>query len=149
MFYIFSKKLSVFHTTIFLCGPYFCIVKNQNVVDMGTLENSVQLIGRPGSDPEIKTVANRKMARFSLATNDYSYNENHELEQTTSWHNIVAWGKIADQAEKLIKKGKRIALEGRLRTRIYEKDGKKNYFTEITMNEFIMIDRTSNDDQAD
>lgn len=116
---------------------------------MGTLENSVQLIGRPGSDPEIKTVANRKMARFSLATNDYSYNENHELEQTTSWHNIVAWGKIADQAEKFIKKGKRIALEGRLRTRVYEKDGKKNYFTEIIVNEFLVIDRTSNDDQAD
>lgn len=116
---------------------------------MGTLENSVQLIGRPGADPEIKTVANRKFVRFSLATNDYYYNENHELEQSTSWHNIVAWGKIADQAEKFIKKGKRIALEGRLRTRIYEKDGKKNYFTEITMNEFLMIDRTSNDEQTD
>ena len=116
---------------------------------MGTLENSVQLIGRTGADPEIKTVANRKFVRFSLATNDYYYNENHELEQSTSWHNIVAWGKIADQAEKFIKKGKRIALEGRLRTRIYEKDGKKNYFTEITMNEFLMIDRTSNDEQTD
>ncbi len=116
---------------------------------MGSLENSVQLIGRPGSDPEIKTVANRKVARFSLATKDYSYNDNHELEPTTSWHNIVAWGKIAEQAEKLIKKGKRIALEGRLRTRVYEKDGKKNYFTEITVNEFMMIDRTSNDDQAE
>ena len=114
---------------------------------MGTLENSVQLIGRPGSDPEIKTVANRKVARFSLATKDYSYNENHELERTTSWHNIVAWGKIAEQAEKYIKKGKRIALEGRLKTRVYEKDGKKNYFTEITMNEFLLIDHSSNDEQ--
>ena len=71
------------------------------------------------------------------------------MEPTTSWHNIVAWGKIAEQAEKLIKKGKRIALEGRLRTRIYEKDGKKNYFTEITMNEFVLIDRSSNDEQTE
>ena len=113
---------------------------------MGTLENAVQLIGRPGADQEIKMVGNRKCARFTIATNDYSYNENHELEKTSSWHNIVAWGKIAEQAEKSIKKGKRIALEGRLRTRIYEKDGKKNYFTEITMNEFMMIDYTSNDE---
>ena len=55
---------------------------------------------------------------------------------------------IAEQAEKYIKKGKRIALEGRLKTRVYEKDGKKNYFTEITMNEFLLIDRSSNDDQT-
>ena len=115
---------------------------------MGTVENSVQLIGRPGFDPEVKMVANRKIVKFSLATRDYTYNENHELEYTTSWHNIVAWGKTAEQAEKYIKKGKRIALEGRLRTRIYDKDGKKNYYTEIVMNEFMMIDRTSNDEQS-
>lgn len=115
---------------------------------MGSLENSVQLIGRPGSDPEVKKVGNRKIARFSIATNDYFYNDNHELERGTSWHNIIAWGKTAEQAEKLIKKGKRIALEGRLRTRIYERDGKRNYFTEITMNEFLLIDHSSNDDQA-
>lgn len=114
---------------------------------MGTLENSVQLIGRPGADPEVKNVGNRKNVRFTLATNDYTYNENHELERTTSWHNIVAWGKIAEQAEKYIKNGKRIALEGRLKTRVYEKDGKKNYFTEITMNEFLLIDHSSNDEQ--
>lgn len=115
---------------------------------MGNLENSVQLIGRPGSDPETKTIGNRKVVRFSIATKDFSYNENHELEKVTSWHNIVAWGKTAEQAEKLIKKGKRIALEGRLRTRIYEKDGKRNYFTEITMNEFLIIDHASDDDQT-
>ena len=115
---------------------------------MGTLENSVKLIGRPGMDPEVKNVANRKVVRFSLATKDYSYNENHELEKGTSWHNIVAWGKIAEQAEKLIKKGKRIALEGRLKTKVFEKDGKKNYFTEITMNEFFLIDRSSDDEQS-
>lgn len=115
---------------------------------MGTLENSVQLIGRPGMEPEVKMFGNRKSVRFTIATNDYTYNENHELERTTSWHNIVAWGKTAEQAEKYIKKGKRIALEGRLRTRVYEKDGKKNYFTEIAMNEFMLIDRSSNDEQS-
>ena len=114
---------------------------------MGTLENSVQLIGRPGGDPEVRNLGDRKNVRFTLATHDYTYNENHELERTTSWHNIVAWGKIAEQAEKYIKKGKQIALEGRLKTRVYEKDGKKNYFTEITMNEFLLIDRSSNDEQ--
>ena len=121
--------------------------KTDKLKDMGTLENSVQLIGRPGMDPEVRNVGNRKNVRFSLATNDYTYNENHELERTTSWHNIVAWGKIAEQVEKYIKKGRLIALEGRLKTRVYEKDGKKNYFTEITMNECLLIDRSSNDEQ--
>lgn len=116
---------------------------------MGTLENSVQLIGRPGNDPEVRTVGNRKLARFSLATNDHYYNENHELETSTSWHNIVAWGKIAESVEKHVKKGKKIALEGRLRTRVYEKDGKKNYITEITVNEFLLIDYTSEETETD
>lgn len=116
---------------------------------MGTLENSVQLIGRPGNDPEVKMVGGRKLAKFSLATNDYYYNDNHELETSTSWHNIVAWGKIAESVEKHVKKGKKIAIEGRLRTRVYEKDGKKNYFTEITMNEFMSIEYTSDDTDMD
>lgn len=116
---------------------------------MGTLENSVQLIGRPGNDPEVRTVGNRKLARFSLATNDHYYNENHELETNTSWHNIVAWGKIAESVEKHVKKGKKIAIEGRLRTRVYEKDGKKNYITEITVNEFLLIDYTSEESETD
>lgn len=115
---------------------------------MGTLENSVQLIGRPGVDPEVRMIGDRKNVRFTFATNEYAYNEKHELEKVSSWHNIVAWGKTAEQAEKYIKKGKRIAIEGRLRTRVYEKDGKKNYFTEITMNEFMLIDHTSNDEQT-
>ena len=116
---------------------------------MGTLENSVQLIGRPGNDPEVRTVGNRKLARFSLATNDHYYNENHELETNTSWHNIVAWGKIAESVEKHVKKGKNITIEGRLRTRVYEKDGKKNYITEITVNEFMLIDYTSEENETD
>ncbi len=116
---------------------------------MGTLENSVQLIGRPGNDPEVRTVGNRKLARFSLATNDHYYNDNHELETSTSWHNIVAWGKIAESVEKHVKKGKKIAIEGRLRTRVYEKDGKKNYITEITVNEFLLIDYTSEEPETD
>lgn len=115
--------------------------------DMGTLKNSVQLIGRPGMDPETKTFGTKKIVKFSMATNDYFYNDNHVLEQETSWHNIVAWGKTAEQAEKYIRKGKKIAVEGRLKTRVYEKDGKKNYITEIIMNEFLLIDRSSNDEQ--
>ena len=114
---------------------------------MGTLENSVQLIGRPGNDPEVKMVGNRKLAKFSLATNHHYYNDNHELETSTSWHYIIAWGKTAERVEKYIKKGKKIALEGRLRTRVYEKDGRKNYITEITLNEFMLIDYASDDNE--
>ena len=74
---------------------------------MGTLINTVQLIGRPGMDPEIKTVGEgRKMARFSIATNEKHYNEKNELVSETQWHNIVAWSKTAELVEKVVRKGK-------------------------------------------
>jgi len=80
---------------------------------MTTLKNSVNLIGRLGNDPEMKTFGeNRRMARFSLATNDY-YNDSEGNRVTeTQWHNIVAWGKTAEIAEKLLNKGKEAHRSG-------------------------------------
>lgn len=117
---------------------------------MGTLRNSVQLIGRPGSDPEIKVFGGegRKMARFNLATNDRRYNEKHELVEETQWHNIVAWGATAEMVEKFVRKGKRIALDGHIQTRQYEdkNDKTKKYFTDIVIDEFMIIDWASTDE---
>lgn len=115
---------------------------------MGTLRNSVHLIGRPGIDPEIKKFGERKTARFTLATNDKHYNDKMELITDTQWHNIVAWGRTAELVEKLVKKGHLIAIEGKIQTRQYEdKDKNKRYMTEILMDEFMLVEKISNDDE--
>lgn len=115
---------------------------------MGTLRNSVHLIGRPGADPEVKVFGDkRKTARFTLATNERHYNDKMELVTETEWHNIVAWGKTAEQVEKIVRKGRLMALEGKIHTRQYEDSNKnKRYFTEILMDEFMLIDKFSNED---
>ncbi|MDR0968984.1 MAG: single-stranded DNA-binding protein [Lentimicrobiaceae bacterium] len=110
---------------------------------MSTMRNSVQLIGRPGNDPEVKTFENdRTVARFTLATNDYYYNQKGERIDDTQWHNIVAWGKIAETVQKLVKKGKLIAIEGKLTNRTWEdKDKKSHQITEIILNEIITLEK--------
>lgn len=108
---------------------------------MYALKNKVQLIGRLGTNPEIKTLeGGRKLARFSLATNENYRNTKGERVTETQWHNIVAWGKVAEIAEKYLKKGSEIAIEGKLINRNYnDKDGNKKYFTEVQVNEVLMI----------
>ena len=107
---------------------------------MNSLKNSVQLIGRLGNDPEVRTFENeKKMASFSLATNESYYNGKGEKVEDTQWHNIVVWGKKAQVVESYLKKGSEIALEGKLINRSYEKDGVRKYITEISMNELLMM----------
>ncbi len=109
---------------------------------MTSLKNSVHLIGRLGNDPEIKDFeSGKKMATFSLATNETYLNNKGEKVEDTQWHNIVAWGKKADVAAKYLKKGSEIAVEGKLINRSYEKDGAKKYVTEISLNELLMLDK--------
>ena len=110
---------------------------------MTTLRNSVQLIGRLGMDPEVKTFENDKIkVRFSLATSDYYKNKEGERVEETQWHNIVAWGRIAKVAESYLNKGKEIALSGKLTNRSYDdKDGNKKYITEIIANEILMLEK--------
>ena len=107
---------------------------------MASLKNSVQLIGRLGNEPEIRSFeSGKKMATFSLATNEVYYNNQGEKVEDTQWHNIVMWGKKVDTVESYLKKGSEIALEGKLVNRSYEKDGEKKYITEINMNELLML----------
>ena len=108
---------------------------------MKSLRNSVQLVGNLGMDPEIKQIANgSKMARFSLATSDSYKNPVGEKITDTQWHNLILWGGLADVAEKFLKKGKQIAVEGQLRNRSFEdKSGNKRYVTEIVVNDLVML----------
>ena len=107
---------------------------------MKSMRNSVQLIGRLGKDPEVKTFSNRKKATFSIATTDAYKNQKGEKVEDTQWHNIVIWGKLADVVEKYLSKGQEVAVEGRLVHKNYETDkGEKRYFTEISVNDLLML----------
>ena len=109
---------------------------------MSTLKNKVQLIGRLGNDPEVRTFeSGKQMASFSLATNETYYNNQGEKIEETQWHNVVAWGKKATIVENYLKKGSEIALEGKLINRKYERDGETKYITEISMNELLMMQK--------
>jgi single-strand DNA-binding protein len=108
---------------------------------MNAIKNRVQLIGNLGQDPEIVTLeSGSKLAKFTIATNDYYKNAKGEKVEDTQWHNIVAWGKTAEIVESYLAKGKQVAVEGKLIHRTYEtKEGDKKYFTEIKCNELLML----------
>lgn len=108
---------------------------------MYALKNKVQLIGNLGQNPEIKTLdGGKKLAKFTIATNESYRNANGEKITETQWHNLVAWGKLAEIIEKYITKGSEVAVEGKLTYRTYnDKDGVKKYFTEIQVNELLML----------
>ncbi|MBL7832454.1 MAG: single-stranded DNA-binding protein [Cyclobacteriaceae bacterium] len=107
---------------------------------MKSLRNSVQLIGRLGKDPEVKMFGDKKKASFSIATSDSYKNAKGEKVEDTQWHNVVIWGKLAGVAEKYLKKGQEVAIEGKLVHRDYETDkGEKRYITEITVNDLVLL----------
>ncbi|MCC7303218.1 MAG: single-stranded DNA-binding protein [Bacteroidia bacterium] len=110
---------------------------------MNKLKNKVQLIGYLGGDPEIKAFGeNGRLAKFSLATNESFKNAKGEKVQETQWHNLVAWNTTANFAEKYLKKGTEVAVEGKLVNRNYTaKDGTKKYTTEIEVNEVLIISK--------
>ena len=87
---------------------------------MNTLRNKVQLIGNLGNDPEIITLeSGKKLAKFSIATNESYKNATGEKVTDTQWHNIIAWNKTAEIIEKYVTKGNEIAIEGKLTSRSY------------------------------
>ncbi len=107
---------------------------------MKSLRNSVQLIGRLGKDPEVKVFGEKKKASFSIATTDSYKNAKGEKVEDTQWHNIVIWGGLATVAEKYLKKGNEIAIEGKLVHRVYETSaGEKKFITEINANDMVML----------
>ena len=114
---------------------------------MNTLKNNVQLIGNIGQEPIITNLeGGKKVARFSLATNENYKNSKGEKQTNTNWHNLVAWGKTAEIIEKFTQKGKEIAVVGKLKTRSYEtEDNGIRYITEVEVNEILLLGAKSDD----
>src|SRR5690606_41195450 len=108
---------------------------------MNTLKNKVQLIGNAGNDPEIKIFeAGKKLARLVIATNESYFNDKGEKVTDTQWHTVTAWGKTAEIIEKYVKKGKEIAVEGKLTHRTYDdKNGEKRYITEVLVSDVLLF----------
>lgn len=108
--------------------------------------NKVILIGRLGKDPEVRHLENGNVvANFSLATSEnYKDKNTGERREQTEWVNIVLWKSLAQIAEKYLKKGSLVYLEGKLQTRSWEKDGEKRYTTEIVANSMKMLGSNSN-----
>jgi single-strand DNA-binding protein len=108
---------------------------------MSTLKNHVQLIGNIGQEPTITNLdSGKKVARFSLATNEYYKDDKGEKQTETNWHTVVAWGKTADIIEKYVVKGKEIGVTGKLKTRTYTTDdGNQRYVTEVEANEILLL----------
>ncbi len=103
--------------------------------------NKVILIGNVGADPDIKYLdGGVAVARFSLATTESYKNKNGERVDQTEWHNIVLWRNLAEIAEKYVKKGMRLYIEGRIRNRSWEdQSGVKKYMTEIQGDNMQML----------
>ena len=108
---------------------------------MNSIKNKVTLIGNLGNAPEIKSFDNnRKLARIAIATNEFYKNQKGEKVKETTWHTVVMWSPLADIAEKLLKKGSEVAIEGKLVNRNYtDKEGVKRYITEVQANEMVLL----------
>ena len=113
----------------------------KNLTTMYALKNKVQLIGHLGNQPDIRTTeSGKKWARFSVATNEIYRNAKGEKVTETQWHNLVAWGKVAEIAEKFLSKGSEVAIDGKLVNRSYaDKEGNKKYVTEVQVNEVLLL----------
>jgi single-strand DNA-binding protein len=100
---------------------------------MNSLRNRVQLIGRLGNDPEIRNFEKgSKMARLSLATSETYTAKDGKKTEETQWHNLVVWGKLSEVCEKYLKKGKEVAVEGKLTYNTWQdKEGKMRTNPEI------------------
>ena len=108
---------------------------------MNSMKNKVQLIGHLGAAPEMKVFdGGKKMARINIATNETYTNASGEKVTDTQWHNVIAWGKTAELAEKLFTKGMEVLIDGKLVNRTYtDKEGNKKYVTEVQAQELLVF----------
>ncbi len=113
--------------------------------------NKVMLIGNLGKDPEVKYMENNvALAKFSLATTESYKDKSGNQVQQTEWHNIVLWRGLAEVAEKFLKKGSKIYLEGKIKTRSWEDTNSvKKYTTEILGDNLILLDKKGDGSSGD
>lgn len=111
---------------------------------MGNL-NKAMLIGRLGADPDVRyTQSNTAVATISLATSERYKDANGELQESTEWHRVVAWGRLAEIVQQYARKGSQIYVEGPIQTRAWEdRDGQKRYTTEIKALTIQLLDSRS------
>ena len=116
---------------------------------MGSV-NKVILLGNLGKDPVIRTIpSGAKVASFSLATTEVYKDKNGQKVQQTEWHNVVAWRNMAETAEKYLKKGSPVYVEGRLRTRKWQdNDGKDRYSVEVNADALVLVGARQGDGSA-
>ncbi len=105
--------------------------------------NKAILVGNVGKDPEVRHLdGGTSVARFTLATSDSYKNKSGEIVKNTEWHNIVAWRQLAELAEKYIRKGSQIYVEGKITNRQYDdKDGNKRFMNEIVADNIRLLGR--------
>ena len=105
--------------------------------------NKVILIGRLGKDPEVRKINNTTtVCNFPMATREVFKNTDGTYNEQTEWHNIVMWRGVAERAERILKKGANIYVEGKLKTRSWEdREGNKRYTTEIVVENFQLLDK--------
>ena len=102
--------------------------------------NKVILIGNVGKDPEVRYLEGGvPVARFPLATSETYKNKEGQKVETTEWHNIVLWRGLAEIAEKWVRKGNKLYIEGKIRTRSYGEENNKKWFTEIVADNMTML----------
>ncbi len=102
--------------------------------------NKVILVGNVGKDPEVRYLENNvALARFPLATSESYKNKDGQKVEQTEWHNIVLWRGLAEIAEKYVRKGKMLYIEGKVRTRTYGDENNKKYITEIVADTMTML----------
>jgi len=112
--------------------------------------NKAMVIGRLGKDCEMRFMPSGKaVANFSIATSEsWKDKTTGEKQEKTEWHNIVMWRTLAETAEKLLKKGMQVYIEGRLQTRQWnDKDGNKRSTTEIVADQFVILQRRDQNQQ--
>ena len=112
--------------------------------------NKVILVGNLGKDPEVKYLdSGVAVANFSLATTENYKNKEGERVSQTEWHNVVLWRGLAEVAEKFLKKGSNIYIEGKIKTRKWEdKDGNTRYSTEILGDNMTMLGSKLNSEDS-
>ncbi len=109
--------------------------------------NRVQLLGNLGKDPDLRsTPSGMSVCSFSVATTDSYKDKDGAWKDITDWHNVVVWNKLAEIASNSLRKGSKVLVEGRLKTRSYEKDGVTRYITEVVADNIIFLESRSSSD---
>ena len=104
--------------------------------------NRVTLLGNLGADPELRVIAGgQAVLKMRLATTETYLDKSNTRQERTEWHSVTLWGKRGEALSKILAKGERILVEGRIETSSYEKDGEKRYRTEIIATNVILNGR--------